>query len=309
MFERFTQRTILTIMLAQEESRRLGHNFVGAEQLLLGLIATKYGAASTALASCGVSLGAARTEVEKLTGRGDGKLTEGIPFSSQAKRMLESAWEEAKLLEHNYIGTEHLLMGLIREGDTIIASKVLKSLNVELPNLRSQLEYAMLEAAEPFEEPLLKRLFDRLFGIRKEFSTTTIKVLNLAENLGKTSSHRCLGSEQILLAILQGPENKAGTILREVGVTVDKVNDHMKPAACSFPGDPATKVIYTPRALRIIAEAYAEAHESKQVPMPADYLLLAILEQSSGLAKRVLDDFNVDSAKLRTELLKRLANK
>ena len=300
----------MTIMLAQEESRRLGHNFVGAEQLLLGLIATKYGAASTALASCGVSLSAARTEVEKLTGRGDGKLTEGIPFSSQAKRMLESAWEEAKLLEHNYIGTEHLLMGLIREGDTIIASKVLKSLNVELPNLRSQLEYAMLEAAEPFEEPLLKRLFDRLFGIRKEFSTTTIKVLNLAENLGKTSGHRCVGSEQILLAILQGPENKAGAILSEVGVTIDKVNDHIKhAAACVFPGDTGTKVIYTPRALRIIGEAYVEAHESKQLPMPADYLLLAILEQNSGLAKRVLDDFNVDSAKLRTELLKRLANK
>jgi ATP-dependent Clp protease ATP-binding subunit ClpA len=308
MYERFTQRAILTIMLAQEESRRLGHNFVGSEQILLGLIATKSGAASTALASAGVSLNAARAEVEKIISRGDGKVGVQIPFTSQAKRMIESAWEEAKLLEHNYVGTEHILLGLIREGDTIVASKVLESLNVELPSLRTQLQYAMLEAAEPFEEPLLKRLFDRLFGIRKEFSETTIKVLNLAQNLGKTSGHRCVGSEQILLAILQGPENKSGTILREAGITIDKVKDRIKHAACAFSGESESKVIYTPRALRIIAEAYVEARESRQLPMPVDYLLLAILEQNNGLAKRVLDDFKVDSAKLRTELLKRLVN-
>ena len=116
MFERFTEKAIKVIMLAQEEARRLGHNFVGTEQILLGLIGEGTGVAAKVLKSMGVNLKDARVEVEKIIGRGSGFVAVEIPFTPRAKRVLELSLEEARQLGHNYIGTEHLLLGLIREG-------------------------------------------------------------------------------------------------------------------------------------------------------------------------------------------------
>ena len=113
MFERFTEKAIKVIMLAQEEARRLGHNFVGTEQILLGLIGEGTGIAAKTLKSMGVNLKDARVEVEKIIGRGSGFVAVEIPFTPRAKRVLELSWDEARQLGHNYIGTEHLLLGLI----------------------------------------------------------------------------------------------------------------------------------------------------------------------------------------------------
>ena len=114
MFERFTEKAIKVIMLAQEEARRLGHNFVGTEQILLGLIGEGTGVAAKVLKSLGVNLKDSRIEVEKIIGRGSGFVAVEIPFTPRAKRVLELSLEEARQLGHNYIGTEHLLLGLIR---------------------------------------------------------------------------------------------------------------------------------------------------------------------------------------------------
>ncbi|MBQ2983167.1 MAG: ATP-dependent Clp protease ATP-binding subunit [Candidatus Gastranaerophilales bacterium] len=136
MFERFTEKAIRVIMLAQEESRRLGHNFVGTEQLLLGLIAEGTGIASKTLKSMGVNIKEAREEVEKIIGRGCGFVAVEIPFTPRAKKVLELSWDEARQLGHSYIGTEHLLLGLIREGEGV-AAKVLENLGVDLNKCRS----------------------------------------------------------------------------------------------------------------------------------------------------------------------------
>lgn len=136
MFERFTEKAIRVIMLAQEESRRLGHNFVGTEQLLLGLISEGTGIASKTLKSMGVNIKEAREEVEKIIGRGCGFVAVEIPFTPRAKKVLELSWDEARQLGHNYIGTEHLLLGLIREGEGV-AAKVLENLGVDLNKCRS----------------------------------------------------------------------------------------------------------------------------------------------------------------------------
>ena len=136
MFERFTEKAIKVIMLAQEEARRLGHNFVGTEQILLGLIGEGTGIAAKTLKSMGVNLKDARTEVEKIIGRGSGFVAVEIPFTPRAKRVLELSWDEARQLGHNYIGTEHLLLGLIREGEGV-AARVLENLGVDLTKVRS----------------------------------------------------------------------------------------------------------------------------------------------------------------------------
>src|SRR5574344_254118 len=136
MFERFTEKAIKVIMLAQEEARRLGHNFVGTEQVLLGLIGEGTGIAAKVLKSMGVNLKDARVEVEKIIGRGSGFVAVEIPFTPRAKRVLELSWDEARQLGHNYIGTEHLLLGLIREGEGV-AARVLENLGVDLNKIRS----------------------------------------------------------------------------------------------------------------------------------------------------------------------------
>jgi len=134
-------------MLAQEEARRLGHNFVGTEQILLGLIGEGTGVAAKVLKTMGVNLKDARIEVEKIIGRGSGFVAVEIPFTPRAKRVLELSLEEARQLGHNYIGTEHLLLGLIREGEGV-AARVLENLGVDLSKVRTQVIRMLGETAE-----------------------------------------------------------------------------------------------------------------------------------------------------------------
>ena len=147
MFERFTEKAIKVIMLAQEEARRLGHNFVGTEQILLGLIGEGTGVAAKVLKSMGINLKDARIEVEKIIGRGSGFVAVEIPFTPRAKRVLELSLEEARQLGHNYIGTEHLLLGLIREGEGV-AARVLENLGVDLTKVRTQVIRMLGETSE-----------------------------------------------------------------------------------------------------------------------------------------------------------------
>jgi len=147
MFERFTEKAIKVVMLAQEEARRLGHNFVGTEQILLGLIGEGTGVGPQVLKSMGINLKDARVEVEKIIGRGSGFVAVEIPFTPRAKRVLELSLEEARQLGHNYIGTEHLLLGLIREGEGV-AARVLEHLNADLSKVRSQIIRSLGETGD-----------------------------------------------------------------------------------------------------------------------------------------------------------------
>ncbi|CAI5988495.1 unnamed protein product [Closterium sp. NIES-65] len=140
-------QAIKVIMLAQEEARRLGHNFVGTEQILLGLIGEGTGIAAKVLKSLGVNLKEARVEVEKIIGRGSGFVAVEIPFTPRAKRVLELSLEEARQLGHNYIGTEHLLLGLLREGEGV-AARVFENLGADAGNIRSQVIRMVGESAE-----------------------------------------------------------------------------------------------------------------------------------------------------------------
>jgi hypothetical protein len=137
MFERFTDRARRVVVLAQEEARRLDHNWIGTEHLLLGLIHEGQGVAAKALESLGISLDAVRAQVEEIIGRGQQAPSGHIPFTPRAKKVLELTHREAQQLGHNYIGTEHILLGLIREGDGV-AARVLVALGADLNRVRQQ---------------------------------------------------------------------------------------------------------------------------------------------------------------------------
>ncbi|KAK9108595.1 hypothetical protein Syun_024606 [Stephania yunnanensis] len=146
MFERFTEKAIKVIMLAQEEARRLGHNYVGTEQILLGLIGEGTGIAAKVLKSMQINLKDARVEVEKIIGRGQGFVAMEIPFTPRAKTVLENSLVEARQLGHNYIGSEHLLLGLLREGECVSA-RVLEILGADPANIRAQASFLFIISA------------------------------------------------------------------------------------------------------------------------------------------------------------------
>src|SRR5215831_11575653 len=137
MFERFTDRARGVVVLAQEEARMLNHNYIGTEHILLGLIHEGEGVAAKALESLGISLEAVRQQVEEIIGQGQQAPSGHIPFTPRAKKVLELSLREALQLGHNYIGTEHILLGLIREGDGV-AAQVLVKLGADLNRVRQQ---------------------------------------------------------------------------------------------------------------------------------------------------------------------------
>lgn len=137
MFERFTERARRVIFLSQQEAARLQHNVVGTEHLLLGLIAEGEGVAAKALESLGISLERVQNEIERIIGTGENPPVAEIPYTPRAKRVLELAMDEGRQLGHNYVGTEHILLGLIREGEGI-AAQVLKNLGADLDKVRKQ---------------------------------------------------------------------------------------------------------------------------------------------------------------------------
>ncbi|MFH7026476.1 MAG: ATP-dependent Clp protease ATP-binding subunit [Heteroscytonema crispum UTEX LB 1556] len=146
MFEHFTSEAIRVVMLAQEEARRQGHNFVGTEQILLGLLGEGTGVAAKVLTDLGVTLKDARREVERIIGRGSGFVPPEIPFTPKVKSLFEQSFKEARSLGHNYISTEHLLLGLTEAGEGV-AAKVLQNLGVDLKNLRTAIIRRLGETA------------------------------------------------------------------------------------------------------------------------------------------------------------------
>jgi len=153
MFERFTEGAIKVIMISQEEARRMGHNFVGTEQLLLGLVGQRNGMAAKALRKLKVSLKNARKEVELYIGRGTGFVASEIPFTPRAKRVLEMAVNEGKDLGQNFVGTEHLLLALLTETDGV-AMRTLDKMNVDCRRLRNLIYDAIEETQDEILRPL-----------------------------------------------------------------------------------------------------------------------------------------------------------
>src|SRR4051812_27871901 len=158
-FDKFTERARKVLQLAQEEAQRFNHNYIGTEHLLLGLVREGEGVAAKVLANLGVDLNKVRSAVEFIIGRGERTVTGDIGLTPRAKKVIELSVEEARRLNHNYIGTEHLLLGLVREGEGIAAG-VLESLGVSLDKVRQQVmqvvsqssSYQQMLQDDPVEE-------------------------------------------------------------------------------------------------------------------------------------------------------------
>jgi ATP-dependent Clp protease ATP-binding subunit ClpC len=182
VFEKFTEGAIKVIMLSQEEARRMGHNFVGTEQLLLGVIGQRHGIGARALKKLKVTLKKARKEIELYIGRGTGFVASEIPFTPRAKRVLEMAVHESKDLGQNFVGTEHILLALIAESDGV-AMRTLDKLNVDIQKLRNLILTYIEETQEEILRPLTQA--EKFLLEREKKGSPTPTLDEYAENVTK----------------------------------------------------------------------------------------------------------------------------
>jgi ATP-dependent Clp protease ATP-binding subunit ClpC len=180
MFERFTDRARRVVVLAQEEARMLDHNYVGTEHILLALVREGEGVAAKALESLGIRLEAVRQQVEEIIGRGKKASAGHIPFTPRAKKVLELSLRESLQLGHDYIGTEHILLGLLREGEGV-AAQVLVRLGADLNRVREQA--IQLLASHQGPEPVVRAVRARPFPGRARFSQEG-EIIRMLADLG-----------------------------------------------------------------------------------------------------------------------------
>jgi ATP-dependent Clp protease ATP-binding subunit ClpA len=237
MFERFTDRARHCIVLAQEEARRLQHNYIGTEHILLGLLDPEQGGlAAQAAERFGLTLAVGRQDVLALIGLGKQEVRGGhIPFTPRAKKCLELALREALQLNHDYIGTEHILLGIIREGDGV-AAKILEGHAPSLGDVRA----AVIELLPPTSTAQSRRWLRRLAGQRtaaislqpgqpRELRTTPAADTSLAE-AARLAGQSPVGSHHILLASLADADSAAARALAGLGVDLDRVREALRSA-------------------------------------------------------------------------------
>ena len=223
MFERFTERSRRVVVLAQEEARMLDHNYIGTEHLLLGLIHEGDGIAAQAIASTGLTLEAARAEVEGMIGRGASAPSGHIPFTARAKKVLELALREALALKKSYIGPEHILLGLIREGNGV-GAQILERLAAPLPVLRAQvIELAAAAVTEP-DDPLAAEWLraalpaaETAFRRRARFAFSDAAEAQMVRGMVVGEFRETLAALGETLAAL---DRRLATIERQIGIAV-----------------------------------------------------------------------------------------
>ena len=251
MFERFTNRARHVVVLAQEEARGLQHNYIGTEHILLGLLGEPGGVAAQALDRFGLTLAGAREEVKGIIGIGKGAMSGHIPFTPRAKKTLELALREALQLHHNYIGTEHILLGVIREGEGV-AAQILKE-HADLLAVRMAV-LDLLPAAHPEDTPRGRRWLRRPVtaflggpgeageargpgeaggpgqpGETTELRTTPAADTSLDE-AARLAGPNPVGSHHLLLAALGDPDTAAARALASLGVDLAQAREALRRA-------------------------------------------------------------------------------
>lgn len=307
MFERFTASAIRVIMLAQEESRRMGFNHVGTEQILLGLIGEGNGIASRTLRLHGVNLKAGREAVEKLVGTAHESVAAEIPFTVRAKSLLEESWREAKSLGDNSINTGHLLLALSSTADGAGAT-VLETFSLSKNNLCCELLYQISEGDDdslPF--PWLFEGLSFVFGVFSgpELSKETSQLLQVCKSCCLAKSIHYIGSDQLLLAVLQDSVSKTSAALQGFGVDCNKVMNLVHCSKrCELNSD--SKTAYTPKVTRIILGAKGDARSRKQRKTELENLILAMIDERSCSGNQILEKIGIDTKLLRVFLVEQI---
>jgi ATP-dependent Clp protease ATP-binding subunit ClpA len=310
-FDKFTERARKVLSLAQEEAQRFQHNYIGTEHLLLGLVREGEGVAAKVLSNLGVELNKVRSAVEFIIGRGDRIVFGEIGLTPRAKKVIELAVDEAHRLNHHYIGTEHLLLGLIRE-DEGIAAQALHSLGVNLEKVRTHTIQVLSQSGAP--HVVSRSRFSQTHFIQsvmevgdERFDTFTVqvsRVLSRAEEEAQRFQHNYLGSEHLLLALVGESKGVAARVLSSLSVELNNVRSQVEfiisDKAHIVPGQTGL----TPQVKKVIELAVDEARLLNHHYVGIEHLLLGLIREGEGIAAGVLESLGVTLEKARIETLR-----
>jgi ATP-dependent Clp protease ATP-binding subunit ClpA len=316
-FDRFNDRAKRVLALAQDEAIRFNHNYIGTEHLLLGLVREGEGVAARVLDSLGIELSQVRRSIEFTIGRGDSsKSLSEITLAPQVKRVFELAIDEARRLGHGHVGTEHLLLGIVRESESR-AAKVLGSLGVDLEKVRHQViatlgqpqpgmatgtPAAASHSTGPFAGGRTGGPFDR-------FSDRAKRVLALAQDEALRFNHNYIGTEHILIGLIREEEGVAARALRTLGVELDQAR-----VALGFivgHGNAATtpsEITLSPRTKKVIELAIDESRKLGHKSVGTEHMLLGLAREGEGIASGILESLGVTMEKVRRAVMETLGH-
>ncbi len=322
-FNKFTERARRVLSLAQEEARRLQHNFIGTEHLLLGLVREGDGVAAKVLSNLGVELGKVREAVESIVGRGNSPDDGPVGLTPRAKKVIELAVDEARRLQHNFIGTEHLLLGILREGEGI-AAEILQSMNVNLDRLRTQTIQLLsrVEARSTFghqQETQTDRRGSFVpftqtnppgahAGSRNRFDKFTErarKALYLAQQEAQRLQNNSIGTEHLLLGLTRLDIGVAVQVLSKLGLEGTQIRSTVESMIASSTIPSTSKEFgLTPQAKKAIELAVDEARYMNHHYIGTEHLLLGLIREGDGIAAEVLRNLGLSLEKVRIETIR-----
>jgi ATP-dependent Clp protease ATP-binding subunit ClpA len=296
-FERFTERAKKVLTLAQQEAERAHHSYIGTEHLLLGLMREEEGLAAIVLAKLGVEINEVRATIASVIGRSEEILLRQRIPTSRVKQVIQLSFEEARKMGNNYVGTEHLLLGLLVEGEGI-AAHVLQDLGATLEKVRSEMDRLLrasgVEPGSPIR-PAAKYPIDR-------FTDGAKKVLTLAQEEAERAHHSYIGTEHLLLGLLRQKEGLAAAALANLGVESNFVRGTLMSAIGRNEPIVIRGIIPTSRVKRVIEIAFEEARKIGNNYVGTEHLLLGLLVEGQGIAAHVLEDLGATLEKVRSEM-------
>jgi ATP-dependent Clp protease ATP-binding subunit ClpA len=335
-FDKFTERSRKVLSLAQEEAQRFQHSYIGTEHLLLGLVREREGVAAKVLQNLGVKLPKVRSAVEDIIGRGDRIVLGEIGLTPRSKKVIELAVDEARRLNHHYIGTEHLLLGLVREGEGI-ASGVLQGFGLDLQRVRRETLAVLNKAStKSTSEPVLEdssiagdveatdqgvaitlgplqdeddRIAENTGDPTDRFARFTVRakrVLSYSQEEAQRFQHNYIGTEHLLLGLVREQGGIAAHVLHNLGVELNKVR-----SAVEFIIGRGDRIVLgeiglTPRAKKIIELAADEARLLNHSYIGTEHLLLGLVQEGQGIAVGVLESLGAETERVRQETIRLL---
>ena len=309
-FDKFTERARKVFTFAQEESQRLNHNSIGTEHLLLGLMREGSGLAAMVLTNLGVTLPKARDEIAAIIGLGQGEATGDPGLTPRAKRVIELSMDEARRLNHDHIGTEHLLLGLVREGEGV-AVIALKKMGVDPEKVRQQIMPLMRSA--PYPEP--QRPPQQIGApveippiggadeYMEKFTERARRVFVLAHEEAERFNHNYIGTEHILLGLVKEGDGIAARVLISLGVQLPKVRSAVEFIIGRGDGLIVGNPGLTPRSKKVLRLAMDEARRLNNEYIGTEHLLLGLVREGEGIAAGVLESLGVSLEKVRQSVM------
>ncbi|HUY09973.1 MAG TPA: Clp protease N-terminal domain-containing protein [Candidatus Dormibacteraeota bacterium] len=317
-FERFTEKAKKVLTLAQDEAEKSHRSYIGPEHLLLGLLREGEGLGARALSDLGVEIDQVRAKIDSVLGRNERIFGQQIIPTSRVKKIIEIAFEEAKRMNNPYVGTEHLLLGLLIEGEGI-AAHVLQDLGVDAEKVRDNLPHNVDEDSigeQPlrgaprsggigyYETPAPESFLSprRGFGALSSFTSEAMSALALAEEEAVKASVGYIGTEHLLVGLVRQAEGTAAQVLLALGVDLARVRQEVARKPPTFPRIVVQTVLPTSGLRAVTALARREALKDPTERVDTQHLLLAIAALDREPGACLLTALGVDSAAIREKV-------